>query len=124
MSCPIANMWVRLPLMNEECRNSLIIRLIQKRNKLNKLRLSLAQTSRQDVGSRASLSEAIILTCGSICELKLLLARTQSEQYKLQPAGPYVVHSCPNRPIEIDLTDSNQEIEIIGYKIGNNSPSL
>ena len=112
--------------MNEEVRNSLIIRLIQKRNKLNKLRLSLAQTSRQDVVSRASLSEAISVIRGSIRELKILLTWTQSGQYILQPVGPYVVHSCPNRPtdIEIDLTDSDQEIQIIGHKIRNNSPSL
>ena len=124
MSCPIANLLVRLPPMNEDCRNSVILRIIQKQNKLNKLRINLAQTCRQDVGSRAALSEAILLTRGAIRELKLLLARTQSEQYKLQPAGPFVVHSCPTRPIEIDLTDSNQEIEIIGYRPGNNSSSL
>ena len=130
MSCPISKLLVRLPAMNEDCRNSIKLRISQKQQKLTKLRINLAQTCRQDIRSRATLSEAIIQTRGALRELKILLARTPTDQYKLEPAGRFVIHSCPSppthTPIEmIDLTDStnNQEVEIIGFIPGNNSPS-
>ena len=108
-ACPIARLWIRLPHISQEARNSLIIRLIQKKSKLNKLRLSFAQTPRHDTAARASLSEAIWIIRGSIRELKILLTRSQPDQYILQPGGPFIVHSCPNQPTveTIDLTDSD-----------------
>ena len=97
--------------MNEDCRNSIKLRIIQKQQKLTKLRLNLAQTCRHDIRTRATLSEAIIQIRGALRELKILLARTPTDQYKLEPAGRFVIHSCPplptHTPIEtIDLTDS------------------
>ena len=131
MSCPISRLLVRLPAMNEDFRNSIKLRIIHKQQKLAKLRLSLSQTCQHDTKNRANLSEAIILVKGAIRELKIMLARTPHDQYKLEWAGKYVIHSCLPRPINtaietIDLTDSanNPEVEIIEDTPGRSSPSL
>ena len=118
--------------MNEDFRNTIKLRIINKQQKLAKLRLSLSQTCHHDTKNRANLSEAIILVKGTIRELKILLARTPRGQYKLDWAGKHVIHSCwstcpNNTAVEtIDLTGSanNLEVEIIEDTPGRISPSL